>query len=96
MLQMWEDQVFRDCPRHPYKSRVYALGLAEDTDILEDIPEHTDELSEEQIKTGTQDQDMVLDNDDEQYVDDLYNGELCLRHCCRAMHRMVTTLQGST
>jgi len=55
----------RDCPKHPYKPRVYTLGIAEDTDALEDLPKEMGEFPEEQIEMDRLDHEVVPENDDD-------------------------------
>src|SRR5260370_16704800 len=61
----------KDCLKHPYKPRVYALGLAENETALEELPEEAEEIPEEPIELDSSDQDVVLaDNNKDIYVND--------------------------
>src|SRR5260370_41481452 len=65
----------RDCPKHPYKPRVYALGISEEIETLEDLPEETEEVPEEDEEPDELNQDIVWENEEDKYVEDPYNGE---------------------
>src|SRR5260370_22906887 len=65
----------RDCPKHPYKPRVYALGISEEIETLEDLPEETDEVPEEDEEPGEANQNIVWEDEEDKYVEDPYNGE---------------------
>src|SRR5260370_20436748 len=49
----------RDCPKHPYKPRVYALGIAEDAEGIEDLPEQVKDVPNDQIESESSDQEVV-------------------------------------
>ena len=65
----------RDCPKHPYKPRVYALGISEEIETLEDLPEETDEVPEEDEEPGKVNQNIIWEDEEDKYVEDPYNGE---------------------
>src|SRR5260370_21953383 len=60
----------RDCRKHPYKPRVYALGPMEDQI---DLPEQMEETSKEQREMDNSDLEIKnLEDNHEQWVEDPY------------------------
>jgi len=58
----------QECLKHPYKPRVFTLGIAESLEIMEEIPD-------EQVESDASDQENVLETEEDQYIEDPYNGE---------------------
>ena len=66
----------RDCPKHPYKPMVYALGVTEVDETLGDLPEESEEVPEEQVELDSTEQDAASVDEEDIYVDGPYNGEI--------------------
>ena len=55
----------QDCPKHPYKPRVFTLGVAEGSEIMEEIPDEVEETPDEQEESDNSDQEIVLESEED-------------------------------
>src|SRR6266478_5845194 len=62
----------RDCPKHPYKPRVYALGVMEVDETLGNLPEESEEVPEEQVEFDSTKQNVTSVDEEDIYMDDPY------------------------
>src|SRR5260370_34536722 len=55
----------QECPKHPYKPRVFTLGVAESSEIIDEIPDKMEEIPDEQVESDASDQENVLETEED-------------------------------